>query len=120
MLPLPCCQVNWNGFPVEIPGTVDLHNHAHPFGVFIKSHEDTLSCLDTLCALQVVMESAHGQPLPLCRFVSDRAWAFLNSNLEALAAQDVQVGIDSYGSCYAHFMRALEKADSTIASVSFT
>ena len=90
---------------------MDLHNHAHPLGVFIKSHEDTLSCLDTLIALQVVFQSAHGQPLRLCLFVSDRAWAFLNSNLEALAAEDVQVGLDSHGSCYAHFMRALEKAD---------
>lgn len=43
--------------------------HAHPLGVFIKSNEDTMLCMDTLRALELVMLRAHGTPLPLYRFL---------------------------------------------------
>ena len=110
-LPMSPCflayQVNWNGFPVEIPGTVDIHNRAHPLGVFIKSHEDTISCLDTLHALAAGVRHCFGVQMPVCRFISDRAWAFLHSDKICLGEDDTE---DVHGSCYAHFMRALDKA----------
>ena len=86
---------------------MDLHNRAHPLGVFIKSHEDTVSCLDTLEAIAAALRSCCGEPMPVQRFLSDRAWAFLRSNETVLGAANED---DMHGSCYAHFMRAVEKA----------
>ena len=92
---------------MEILGIVDLHNHAHPLDVFIKSQEDMVSCLDTLEAIAAARRSCCGQPIPVQRFLSDRAWAFLRSNETVLGAEN---GDDKHGSCYAHFLRAVEKA----------
>ena len=114
---LPFCiaeQVNWNGFPVEIPGTVDMHGRAHPLGVFIKSHEDTTSCLDTLHALSCGVRHSLLVQMPVCRFISDRAWAFLHSDKICLGEEDTE---DVHGSCYAHFMRALDKASHVMDSL---
>lgn len=93
-----------------MPGTVDLHRHAHVYAVVVKSHEDTLSCLDALWALRQGVLHAHGAELPMGRFISDRAWAFLHSNMEFLGADNQEAGMAAHGSCYAHFMRALDKA----------
>ena len=98
---------------MEIPGTVDIHNRAHPLGVFIKSHEDTLSCLDTLQALAAGVRQALLVQMPVCRFISDRAWAFLHSDKICLGEDDTP---DVHGSCYAHFMRALDKASHVMES----
>ena len=108
-------KVNWNGFPVEIPGTVDLHGKAHAVGVFLKSHQDTLSCSDTLQALQLGVQAAAGTPLPLYITISDRAWAFYHSNRLVVARYIAEEELDldyeaKQVSCYAHFTRALDKA----------
>lgn len=62
-------------------GSVDIRNHAHPFGAFLKSHEDSLVCMDVLVALKVVMQTNNGQGMTLTCFVFDRAWAFNHANL---------------------------------------
>ena len=75
-------KVNYNGFPVEIPGTVDIDQHGHIFGACLKSHEDTLSCNDVL----------HGISMAACASSNDtytnkpvrdifyHAWAFYDSS----------------------------------------
>ena len=109
-----CCltpQLNWNGFPAEIPGTVDLHHHAHPYGLFLKSHEDTVACLDTWSAITHAVKAATGQDMPVGYFLNDRAWAFLHSNMQAMRMSRVDDCDTHQLSCYAHFMRSLDKAD---------
>ena len=46
-------KVNYNWFPVEIPGTMDIAQHGHIFGACLKSHEDTVSCNDALHAISM-------------------------------------------------------------------
>ena len=99
---------------MEIPGTVDLHGKAHAIAVFLKSHEDTLSCKDVLAALATGCDVTTRSKLPMTRFISDRAWAFYHCNKQALAAAYDGVGDapgdESHLSCYAHFTRSVEKA----------
>lgn len=108
-------QVNWNGFPVEIPGVIDMHNHVHPVGVFLKSHEDTIACKDTLCSISLAVEAACGVDMRWGYFMNDRAWAFLHSNMQLLEdvygeALDGETFEDRQTSCWAHFMRAVRAA----------
>ena len=74
-------QLNYAGFPVELPGTVDLHQHAHLAGVVLKSHEDTLACRDVLQVVRVASSAASKRTFifkPL-HGLFDHAWAFLKS-----------------------------------------
>ena len=74
-------QVNYAGFPVEINGTPDLHQHCHIFGVTLKSHEDTLSCYDVLHVTGVAASAASSQTYIFKpqHSVFDRSWAFYHS-----------------------------------------
>ena len=114
-------KVNWNGFPVEIPGTVDIHQHVHPYGVFVKSHEDTLACLDVMFTLDFGVHVVTGCGLPMRYFIQDRAWAFLHSNMMCLEEREHDPPEEEYESymlsCYAHFMRAVNGADTLMEDI---
>ena len=68
-------QVNWNGFPFEIPGMIDRHQHEHAYGVFVKSHEDTVACLDVFAALDLGAQATTKNRFPMGIFINDKAWA---------------------------------------------
>jgi hypothetical protein len=89
-------KVNWNGFPVEIPGTVYLCQHARISCVALKSHEDSLSCMDVLGGIDAgIRASFVGSALVVKNFLNDRAWSFLYSNRDYI---DMNQGPASLGS----------------------
>ena len=109
-------QVNWNGFLVKIPGMIDRHQHGHAYGVFVKSHEDTVACMDVFAALDIGAQATTNNRFPVGIFINDRAWAFYHSNMRICADAHKESGhgeshVDKQVSCYAHFMRAVDKAD---------
>ena len=66
---------------MEIPGTVDLWQHARISCVALKSHEDSLSCMDVLVGIDAGIRAAFaGCALAVQNFLNDRAWSFLYAN----------------------------------------
>lgn len=95
---------------------VDRHQHGHPYGVFIKSHEDTLACQDTFAALEAGVRATTSNSFPVGYFITDRAWAFYHSNMKLCLTALGEPGPGETHdqrqiSCYAHFMRSVDKAD---------
>ena len=84
-----------------------MHNHSHVYGVFLKSHEDTLAGLDVLYAIDSGLFAFTAHRLTFTWSLNDRAWALYHSNRRFVGGED---GNESCVCCYAHMSRAVDKA----------
>ena len=100
-------KTNFQGLPIEIPSTSDLHHHCHVGGVAIKSHEDCNAALGTQLMLMVGMHlMLEGYCFRPTLFVADHSWAFLKANRKLREVRSV-AGVD--GTCYSHLTMAIRK-----------
>ena len=106
-------KTNYQGLPIEVPSTSDLHHHCHLGGVAVKSHEDSNAAMATMVLLTVGMKKLLDYDFKPELYLSDHSWAFLKANRKFREAVEGQRGSGSRNPadapCYAHLAMAIKK-----------